>query len=782
MLTLALGLGLTAVQNVVPSDTPQPVLGDPITLTIRDATPLNYFDGAGCVADVEFLGMGVGGVGDQSGDKALVLVVRGAGYTASRSPTTYDRVIYGTLPARKPAPLQAEQSQRASGSNAIISFVLDDFVHQGEEVVSASIGAGAYVRSAVSSNAATNIPVRTNSSTLAVPAPAARWNTLPLLAPTGTHFRVEANVCHPFGRGLRMAAAVEFRVLDKAGVDQGISVVSSAMEVSTQVTGGNPVPVFAGSIPQASLTQGTAYRVRMLVYGWLGETILDSEAGFSAPMADARFASLPFVCDKAGTYGDQVAFVKVGVSGGTVGNKADLAAARATPFPTTAAAAAALRIANNAKAGADKRDCANGSRIYLMETSSGAGADHAGLGANTMLASTTGYESWLEIAVDPAATGLVRLVTGAQKNPGNAVRWMGVKLAKAAVLANDNDWILLNAGTSFTGYNPMAFTDGCEYVADAVKNVLPFNAFGLIYAQNSTFSNVGNKLFAGSGGNRTQWAYIAGCNVYGPSVQIQPQVLVGNIFHDGAETKDANSDGNVLRDANDGFFEGYNSYRRQTVTRAAGVKLTLSRPSASVQNLVEVITNGNNAAASNFGADRSEVDGKNHYRMYNTEVGDRSNRGYTASEINVATVKRATDRWELLYRLNKKGDAFRVTNDGQPNGNDRFGNMSYRYAVSCFGVVVTNGASGGGSTPSYSSWLGETMGRGGITNAAVTFANPQQLGFGTSLGGGDYHLTGETNDAYGRVPAGLASLPFDLGGAARRNDGSGAAGCYERTV
>jgi hypothetical protein len=57
------------------------------------------------------------------------------------------------------------------------------------------------------------------------------------------------------------------------------------------------------------------------------------------------------------------------------------------------------------------------------------------------------------------------------------------------------------------------------------------------------------------------------------------------------------------------------------------------------------------------------------------------------------------------------------------------------------------------------------------------FVNEQGNSVGGS-GNGDYHI-GATSQARNLVPAGCATLPFDLDGQPRRNDGTGAAGAYE---
>lgn len=119
----------------------------------------------------------------------------------------------------------------------------------------------------------------------------------------------------------------------------------------------------------------------------------------------------------------------------------------------------------------------------------------------------------------------------------------------------------------------------------------------------------------------------------------------------------------------------------------------------------------------------------------------------------------------------------------------RTGTWRFQHAVRNFGNVASKTANGD-SSPSPGSWYGEAWGRGGSINA--TWANYFKSRTGGALGAftawGDYRpqsiAAGDANDSplLARVPAGAAVTPFDLLGVARRNDGTGAAGPYERSA
>lgn len=119
----------------------------------------------------------------------------------------------------------------------------------------------------------------------------------------------------------------------------------------------------------------------------------------------------------------------------------------------------------------------------------------------------------------------------------------------------------------------------------------------------------------------------------------------------------------------------------------------------------------------------------------------------------------------------------------------RTGNWRAQHGVRQFGNVAAKNANGDAVT-SPGSWYGEAWGRGGAINA--TWANYFKTRTGGALASfttwGDYRpqstAAGDANDSplLNRVPAGSAVSPFDLSGVTRLNDGSGAAGAYERSA
>lgn len=150
----------------------------------------------------------------------------------------------------------------------------------------------------------------------------------------------------------------------------------------------------------------------------------------------------------------------------------------------------------------------------------------------------------------------------------------------------------------------------------------------------------------------------------------------------------------------------------------------------------------------------------------------------------------ATDLADISRWLNL-GTVNGVAFGAQPRRN---GNWRAQHAVRCFGNVAALTASGVDAGFNVSSWAGEVPWRGGAFLSADStvrtkyFKNRTGGALSTFANRGDYRpqslAAGDANDSplLNRVPSGGAVMPFDLLGITRRNDGTGAAGAYERSA
>lgn len=162
---------------------------------------------------------------------------------------------------------------------------------------------------------------------------------------------------------------------------------------------------------------------------------------------------------------------------------------------------------------------------------------------------------------------------------------------------------------------------------------------------------------------------------------------------------------------------------------------------------------------------------------------------YQALSNFVSGATQATDfantaRWQNMGAVNG------VLFGAQPR---RTGNWRAQHAVRCFGNVAARTANND-TAFTVGSWAGEVQWRGGAFYAVDStvrskyFKNRTGGLISTLADRGDYRpqslLAGDANDSplLNRVPRDLGVEPFDLLGVARRTDGSGAAGPYERSA
>lgn len=756
---------------------------DPIRLAVRDATAIGAgsLNGSGWTADVRIKGMSVGGTWSRA-NAALTLSATRAGYDASGAPTSVTDVINGTLALRQPADDGVVNDvfiQSASGPDVDVTVVLDRRVYQGDVLSGCSIGAGAYVQ-AENSSAAKAITTLVNGSTLAVPTILWGWAQPQYMLASGSSFRVELAVVHCEARNGQQVPRVEFGVRGAGGgTDLGVLASCTSPSLSTYLTGsGCKVEVYAADIPQSALTQGVAYEVYPRIYPWVGQ-VYDGAASAGQPTTASLRTVLRFVCDKASSYVRNVAFVQIGATGpGAVQapGTASSAVSSANRFTTINAALAALRSANNnAGYGADQRNNAGGSVVYLMESSAGAGADHLGQGSAGTAMSTimSGAATYATITTDPLATGAVRIISAA--NTGHKdFRFCQIRnqlVAEAASLGTTNDDIIFdNAGS----HNPI-WLDGVTYTGSP-SNFCAFRR-AMVFITNGTFTGAGNQMLLTDSGP-SNFALIGGATVTcaNSNGQCGPTLVLGNLFTDGISIVDT-----ANGDSKDGGIVGWNKlYKIKTVTKCGSLATSdYAIGFAWVNNLTEVMTNGANASLQNF-ADACNANVANYVTWHNTDFGDRVNEMYSASSGQTrGKVKTGAGGFNLRRRTNAKSD-YESVQLGNADGYQETGNWAWRYGVDRVGWISIDGDSNANSAYQSNAWIGEVSPRSSSSDSTVTVVADKSNLTGDGLGGGDYHLTGVSNDAYGRVPAGRLVFKYDLDGNLRANDGSEAAGCYRR--
>ncbi|MFD1610967.1 hypothetical protein ACFSCW_04040 [Sphingomonas tabacisoli] len=723
----------------------------------------------------------------------IVLTVSDPGFDASGAATTVVRTIRGTAVLRKQYPNQTQRLNSASGGVRTVHFALDDDVYQGSTLVSGQALAGYY--GAAASGA---IGGMSNGSTRAYPKPLFAWVNMHHERATGGSYAVEGVAFHRHAMNGRQVACVQYQARDAQAVANLSATVSASVpQLSTIQTKGQIAEVYAASVSLANLAQADLCRVNAKVYPWLGDAtaVLDLLTDGVSVSGDATTINpqtpLRFLNDKTGGYGGACAIVKPGGtatgSGKVAAGYGGLGATAADAYPTIAAALTALQSYNQANKG--HTDPAGGT-IYLSEDAAGAGATH---GVGNTSASAAG-KCWVEIVKDPGATGTVKAqLAGANVAQASMLRW------GCPFEINAGNF---NGGSGNTGNTWVAFRGNA--INAVASTSAPFNyGFAHSYFENVTMTGGANMPlpFFGFGGTARIQVRCVGLlfedmpAVLANRYAIQPFTLIGcrfanGFFDDGNWSVNWDScDGGVI--CNTQFLKT----QAACVLASGALPGGYARGFALVQNVIER-TNTASSPALQLGADGTTQAFTNFVEFHNTLPGaggaganiGRTNRAYADVAGAAGVLKRITSRFNVWYDCNIKTDTF-TTNT---TASGRTGNWRSRYHVGDRGnVSVLGDDQGFAVSASGTTWLGEVWpGDGKASAASIGFVNNAA---GTS-GAGDYRVTGGSNDAYGRVAGSsssgvtiggaavpLAALRFDIAGVARKTDGNGAAGAYERT-
>lgn len=440
----------------------------------------------------------------------------------------------------------------------------------------------------------------------------------------------------------------------------------------------------------------------------------------------------------------------------------DLAAARLAPFADIGTALTAVAAFNATQT---SRNNHSGSTIYLMDAA-GANAVH-----QVQPSTAAAGPAWTDIAIDPDATGIVTLTNlddGVYPFLPERLRFSGDQLR----LDTGNRFLILCQ--TYTG--TMAI-DGCRLTMRGKGSAI--SGFRRLYARNMVFDDApapvgpevpmmaGCEVADGVGIGAVAAMSLVGCRLPGAEFNVAP-------------APDAN------HDSIDGGIWANNHFRH------AGDPLfnqPIARGFAFVQNLVELTDAPHGTVALSISADGTSHPCDNVIEQYDSIMGDKGNHFYNDSTASVVGAQKdGSMRFNLWHDWNCKSDSQGHLDGEGTTG--RVGNFGPHYNVESEGNLSMYGSKQGQQPGEIEGYLGDywppdSEPNAYINSAVPTFVDDQATGINgtrgnTGPGGGDYHLTGITNTAYNRVPAGRAGLSFDLEGAPRRNDGSGALGAYER--
>lgn len=681
---------------------------------------------------------------------------------------TAARTIKGGAILRRQWNAAALRQDSNDGVTETVFFSLEDDIYASTTINSVAAAAG-YYGIAASGSVATVV----NSSTVAYEKACFEWLNAQYERATGD-FNVECVAYHRRGRNGRQVARIELVATDAHGNSSVVQTISGT-SLSAFQTQGQIVDAYKATIPVAALTQGDLCTIDAKVYPWIGDAsavLTLSTDGVAWPTANPQ-TQLHFLNDKAGTYGGAIAYVRASASGGAV-SLVD-ATAKAAPFPTVNAALAAIVTFNNANRGHNDH---SGATIFLMDDGAGGAVAHQQTASSAAVAAGN---CWTDVRVDAGAVGAVTFTTSAttaNRNVADKLRWF-VNMTAVSQCVVDSSAANAYEAACFEGIT-VTYSGGVA---------TPFvRRFGLTYLRNVTLNGItiaGQSPFSGDSTNRAQIALGLGVVCVAAANQtIKPFGLIGCLF--GRHSIVENNYTSVPNwDSSDGMVIANNIFNNTQVASLLVDQLNYSRGLAIVQNVFEraVVSSGIQCLSiseNGFGCD-------NLIFLHNTipgaDTGSRLNVLYTDDANSGLLIKRGCFKYNLGYEYNTKSDTFTTTSATT----GRNSNWRKRYwSGDSGGNVFINGDSSANANnpdPNGGNWLGEFSPSSNafkVGAAAVGFTNNQS---GTAgAGTGAYTLTGASNSAYNRVVANDNGLGHDLNGVARKGDGSGACGAYERTA
>ena len=734
-----------AIMNATPLD----ATGD-----YGDATARTGVDGNGWVGVVTVPYL----VAQTFDPSKIVHEVVDPGYDATGS-TTVTRNLRGTVVLRRQYNAASSKQQSDNGVTLTVYYALEDVVYAGSTLVAATAEAGYYGASAAGS-----VSSLTNNSTRPYYKPLAAWFNTQHERATGSGYSVELAAAHAHGMNGRMVARVEFIATD-GNSHTAATQTASVPSLSAIQTQGNPTEAYKATIPLTALDQGAVCQVNAKIYPWIGDAsaVLDLAVdGFAWPTANPQ-TPLRFLNDKNATYGGAIAYVRQGAGGTPQVSRTD-ATARANPYATINAAVAALASFNNANSTPAHNDH-SGATIYLMDNGAGGAVAHTIDAAFSIAAGNC----WTDIRPDPLATGAVSLSMTAVRGISDKIRWF-IDINHSA--ANGFD------GGTGGGAKMLAFGGGT--ITSTSSGPLHYRN-GLVYLANVTVNGSDSKtMLDGYSNTRTQTALALGVIAEGATgdATVRPYAMIGCRMRRLGLQEIAPASRPTC-DEQDGMFI-MNNWFRQSGSKFASLltERPTSRGMAIVQNLFE---QGANQTGLRLGGDGTTMASDNVVFVHNSVVGGRLNHGYTDVAAAAGVLRRMRMRFNLCNDTwNCKTDTF--TTNTTVTG--RVGNWEHLHNVGQRGNVVTGGSANNSVPNPDTSWLGPWWPAAtyNVGAANVTFTDDKSLPIGSGALGGTYSLTGATNAAYDQVAVNDAMLAYDIAGNARRNNGTGASGCYERAA
>lgn len=765
--------------------------------------PSQGVNGNGWVLRVRTLAISAGGVPDPS---KFTVTIRDPGYTTSGASivsTTVTRTLTPlacirrlangtTMPTSTTDPQAlAIQSGAVTAPGSLVAgtavdwyLSLPELVYSGATSVTVSVAAGWYSTAAHGSG-----PTVTNSSTETYPNPIYGFVNLP-------QERVEASTMlnelwcngHLFARNGRAVCGVELWARD--GTNNGTASTVIATTLGTIQTRESIAEVFSASVSLTGVndTDGTGtlgagvQYIDGYIYPWIGTRYQISTDGVAWPTAQPCTVN-PFVKDTAGKYGGAIAYVNPAGAGASPAVSrtaaANYAAAAVAAYATHAAARTAIVAFNAATAGRPAscitHSTLGGSEIRML--------DNAGVAQTFELAGNIGEAAgncW-SITKNDAALNVAKC--SYLQGGATAVRTVPTLTLFEMDLSKAGTAAIIGCGTggNTQGNSLMICWRGGTVTLTAGTTTPYLRQAGLVYQYNINFNiaalgaNVPGLGIESTSGLRCAKAIgITYSDVSSAIVPaLTPYMLVGytgrGILTDPSATVQTTPDGfivdncKLLKQASSNNWIGLWALTRGFYIGQSALVFTASQDFGPVAASSGTMLDVANGLIEHLTIPPDRAD-------YTTDYA-RINYCYVDGAANRSRVPFVAMAYCISARMATKTDTFAFFNGGGVTG--ATGNFKVAYNVNSKGNSLAISR-----PPSFTAsdfWRKVIDAKSQQNVGAFGFTDNQAGPTGT--GAGTYTLTG--TEVKNRVASGEARRSFDIAGAARKNDGTGAGGAYE---
>jgi len=752
--------GLSATQAAADADRAEAALVQFNNPNINSIVPAGSVVNARILSDGWTLEVDVSSfpIGTTYDPSKIDLFITSMGFDANGNAVQVPRRLKATKLVRQPFPNQASDQVSVAGSLLTAKFALDDYVYIKDRNGNGNSGRdpiiffhAGWAINTVPTNAQAGAFTAANESTVSYPTVFGKWS-MPPLQRFGATAHLEVVAANAYARNSSMVAAVKFELTGRTSAATVSSTVTS-MSVSAWRTDANPVQVYQTDLSTTTLTQDEIADARAIIYPFIGDTPLDSDA--TAYPDASVICSTPNIIDHAGTYGTAYAYVNATTGSDATGvSSATAATAAASPYLTINGALTGIHAFNLATYG---RNNIGGGEVRLMA------GTHPSMGGNA--STRTAGDTWCTITRDPATTKALAIIGDPASN-ANAYAPGGLALAGITVQTTGAVIVLRGLETTATA-TPVKqlWIDDCTLTPGAVGRM--FHQFYNVYftqincttSVSGTFAHFSSGLFAP--------LLMRGITATTNVGICESRTMIGCSPNLGSANALADVNTSGGQPHNDGSIIAYNSFYNVAFTpinyaQSQGVNLGLAvfgnlfesinatYPIAAISAnaytaINDVLFFGNTCAGARVNMFYNDAAGQNGVKIKLFLRGNVYDSWWTKHDT-FALDGNNIGAWSVLYNVGSRSEAQGAVADT--------GRGSFRGEVAPYGSVY------------------------GIANPWTLNASAGENIIGNGLGGGNYTPVAASSIA-NVVRSGEAFMPFDLSGNVRANDGTGAAGAYE---